>query len=343
MQSTLVKSWIIFTAACSLFTLSQFFKTCIAVITPQLVADLSLDPEGLSLMSALFFYAFALTQIPTGIFLDRVGPIITMTLLSLISVLGVFLFAFSNGLVMSSAGRVLLGIGMACNLMGSYKLLTLWFSPSRFATLSTVIVSIGTMGTLASTSPLVMLVNFFGWRMVFTGLAVFTLTTTIIFYLIVRDKPHETPYGIKPHESLNDSSIFSGLNLLFRNRDYWIISIASFSRFGIFFAFQGLWAGPYLIDSLKFSALQAGNLMLAMNVGYILGGPVFGVLSDRIFKTRKWIVFPGLGLLSLIMFLMSFLPLWSKFFNIVFSIFFIWHYRKFRYGDVSSYQRTYAR
>jgi len=53
------RRWAIFFMACLLFVLSQFYRASIAVITPDLIADLGLDVNGLSLISASFFYAFA--------------------------------------------------------------------------------------------------------------------------------------------------------------------------------------------------------------------------------------------------------------------------------------------
>jgi hypothetical protein len=47
-------------------------------------------------------------------------------------------------------GRLLLGVGMACNLMGPLKLITTWFSPLHFATLFAILVSVGTAGNIAA-------------------------------------------------------------------------------------------------------------------------------------------------------------------------------------------------
>jgi len=58
------RPWLVFTISCSLFFLSQFYRVSNAVIAPQLLSDLSVDTKGLGLISASFFYAFALTQIP---------------------------------------------------------------------------------------------------------------------------------------------------------------------------------------------------------------------------------------------------------------------------------------
>ncbi|MCK5417300.1 MAG: MFS transporter, partial [Desulfobacterales bacterium] len=158
------RRWIIFILATSHFFLSQFYRTSNAVIAPELIHDLSLDTEGLGLLSAAFFYGFALTQIPISLLLDKVGPRWMMTVLSLLGILGAVIFSMADSLGIGLVGRALLGIGMACNLMGTFKLLTDRFEPLIFATLIGVVASIGTFGNMIAATPLVMLVEQIGWR-----------------------------------------------------------------------------------------------------------------------------------------------------------------------------------
>ena len=303
------RGWIIFATACFLFVLSQFYKTSIAVITPQLMTDLALDAKGLSVMSAVFFYTFAVTQIPIGVYLDRIGPRRIMSGLSFIAAVGVILFAWSQSLNMSALGRALMGFGTACNLMGSFKLLTLWFSPMQFATLSAVVTSVGAIGTIASATPLVLMVEGIGWRLVFTIFSGATFIASMVLYMVVRDKPHETPFGQQAQEaSPTPQAGLSTLGRLFQSRDYWIISLGSMGRFGVIFAFQGLWAGPYLMEVMGYSPVKTGNMIFILNIGYIVGCPLFGMLSDKILRTRKWIVVLGLSAHALIMLAFAILP-----------------------------------
>ena len=307
---TLSRRWIIFLLTSSLFVLSQFYRASIAVITPDLTRDLSLDAGELSIMSAAFFYAFALAQLPLGIYLDRIGPRITMTFLSLVGVAGALIFAWADSPTTLIFGRALLGVGMACNLMGSMKLLTLWFSTLHFATLSALIVSIGTAGNVAATSPLVLCVEKIGWRWTFSGAAVLNLFLVILFFIVVRDYPQEKlrdPAGPRGR-STNLPKILADVKQLFGKKDYWLISLSTFCRYGIYAAVQVLWAGPYLMNVHGLSALNAGNLILLLNIGFVCSGPVWGILSDRIFKTRKWIVIAGQLLLTATLLVLAFLP-----------------------------------
>ncbi|MGE5839572.1 MAG: MFS transporter [Deltaproteobacteria bacterium] len=296
------KAWAVFLLSSANFFLSQFYRSTNAVIAPQLIRDLSLDTEELGLLSAAFFYAFGLAQIPITVFLDPIGPRGMMTGFSLIGLAGALAFSWADSLAMGILGRALLGIGMACNLMGTLKLLTLWFDPLRFATLSGIVLAIGTLGNMAATSPFVLLVDWIGWREAIRVVAVVTLVLVLVFYAVVRDRPEEP--GMKRETSGSpgiDSHWLGDLQLLFRNKDYWIISYGTFVRYGVFAAFQTLWAGPFLMEGIGLSPINAGNLIFLINAGLLLSGPLWGAVSDRVFKTRKWLVCWDLGVLTLLL------------------------------------------
>ncbi len=303
------RRWIIFIIATSHFFLSQFYRASNAVIAPQLIRDLSLDTEGLGLMSAAFFYGFAFAQIPISLLLDKVGPRLMMTALSLLGILGALVFSMADALGIGLVGRILLGIGMACNLMGTFKLLTEWFEPLIFATLTGVVVSVGTFGNMIAATPLVVLVEQMGWRHSFQLIAGINLILTVMLFVVVRDRPPRPSTRTSSGEpAISMKQAFSNLGLLLRNRDYWLISVATFIRYGTFAAFQVLWAGPFLIEVMGYSAIRTGNLILLMNVGFIIGCPLWGALSDRVFKTRKGLIVFCLllmGLISLVLAIIS--------------------------------------
>jgi sugar phosphate permease len=285
------RRWIVFILATSLFFLSQFYRTSNAVIASELIRDLSLDTEGLGLMSASFFYAFAITQIPIILLIDKVGPRRLMTCLTLLGILGAVIFSLADSLSLGLFGRILLGVGMACNLMGTFKLLTEWFEPHIFATLTGLVVATGTFGNIMATTPLVILVEQIGWRQSFQLIAAVNLVLVLTLYIVVRDRPsHANRNASGTEPSISFKQAFFNLAMLLKEKDYWIISVASFVRYGTFAALQALWAGPFLREVMGYSAVKAGNLILLMTTGMIIGSPFWGAVSDRIFKTRKWII-----------------------------------------------------
>lgn len=63
------------------YTLSQFYRAFLAVLSPVLQAELGAGPEDLAISSGMWFLTFALMQIPIGGALDRIGPRRTVAVL----------------------------------------------------------------------------------------------------------------------------------------------------------------------------------------------------------------------------------------------------------------------
>ncbi len=307
--SSSVKRLIIFLIASLLYLLSQFYRASVAVITPDLIRDLGVDTRGLSLISAAFFYAFSLTQVPISMYLDGIGPRVSMTVLCLIAVLGAVMFAMGHSLSVLVIARVLIGIGMACNFVGPLKLISLWFSPRHFGTVSALVVSLGTIGNLIAATPLVLMVQAMGWRNAFLMIAGINLILTILFYLIVRDRPESTTHRDIPEAaSIQIREILANLGSLFGKKDYWIISLGTFCRYGVYAAVMSLWAAPFLINVMHISVLSAGNMLLLMSIGMVTGSPVFGWLSDVVLKNRKMVIAFGLMSMGAVLALLTRLP-----------------------------------
>lgn len=298
------RPFLIFIILSALYTLSMFYRVSNAVIAPNLIRDLSLDAETLGILGGAFFYAFALLQIPMGPMLDRMGPRIIITSSSLIGAVGAFFFAFGNSFPAALLGRILIGAGMASILMGSLKVFTLQFPLEKFATLMGTFVSIGTLGSILAASPLAYLTSTIGWRMTFMIAGGITSLLAFLTFWILGE-------GRKNPKNLNASSsaqpeikIQQSIRLILGSIAFWQISTVAFFRFGTLMGLQGLWLGPYLMDIKGYSPVQTGNLLILLAIGAIVGGPISGQFSDRIFRNNKGVALWGLSLYTL-----SLLPL----------------------------------
>ncbi len=280
--------WVIFIVGSLGFVLSMFYRVSTAIISPDLARELSLSSAQLGQLSAAFFYAFAANQIPLGLALDRFGVRRIMAVLAVLAVAGAVLFAATHSFAGLLLARVLLGIGMSGNLMVVLALLAAWFPVDRFAFLGGMVISIGTLGNMLAATPLALLAQSMGWRGTFYAFALVNAVLAAAFLLVVRDRPP----GAQAPQPKSASSLFKGLSRLLGMYPYWAIAFSNFFRYGYFAALQGLWAGPFLIYGLGFSPVTAGNIILAMGLGYMVGLPLCGRISDRLLRSRKKVVLP---------------------------------------------------
>jgi predicted MFS family arabinose efflux permease len=96
-----------------------------------------------------------------------------------------------------------------------------------------------------------------------------------------------TPPGVEWHGS---HSRQGSLREVFSERRFWLIAPLTFFLAGTLLGFQGLWAGPYLFDSLELTDLEAGNVLLLLGIGATAGYAVSGWLADRYGMARVIVV-----------------------------------------------------
>lgn len=268
------------------YLLSQFFRAFLAVIAPELSRDIGLDPADLGLVSGAFFAAFAVAQIPIGMAFDRIGPRITVAVLMLAAVAGSLLFAFATAPWQPIAGMALIGIGCAPVFMASLYVIGRTSAPAQFATWSSLIVGVGSLGNLFAATPFAATVAAFGWRASMIAVGLVTLAAAAAVAILVRDPP----------AAQADSKAAAGnpfaMGEIFRIRELWPLLPLALASYPIVAATRGLWVGPYFAEVHGLGPIDRGNAVTAMVVAMIVGAFAYAPL-DRVFGTRKWVVAAG--------------------------------------------------
>lgn len=263
------------------YVLSQFYRAFLAVLAPELGADIGAQPEDLAFASGLWFLCFAAMQIPIGEALDRIGPRRTASvLLALGGGGGATVFALATGPGHIALGMALIGIGCSPVLMASYYIFARSYAPAMFATLAGVTLGLGTFGNIASALPLTFAVEWFGWRGTMGALAAVTLAVAVFAALFVQDPP----------KSVN-SAKGSVLDLL-RMPVLWPILAMMMVNYVPAAGLRGLWVGPYLDQVFAAPVATIGVVTLVMSIAMAAGNFIFGPM-DTVIKSRKTIVLGG--------------------------------------------------
>ncbi len=266
------------------YLLSQFYRSFLAVIAPELAADVHLGPTELGIVSAAFFAAFAIVQLPIGASLDRFGARRTVAVPMLSAVAGAVVFALAREPWQSVAGMALIGFGCAPIYMGALWVIGRTTTPARFALFSSVIVGIGSLGNLAAATPLAAAAAAFGWRATMLGIAAATLVSAALVFLVVK----EPPAAAAPVAGAAKPSIRAVLEI----RELWPLYPIALLSYPIVVAVRGLWVGPYFSQVHGLAPVERGNAVSVMVFAMIAGAFVYGPL-DRWLGTRKWVVVAG--------------------------------------------------
>ncbi len=279
---------LMFFVLAGMFFFSYLYRTAPAVIAPYLSQEFSLGAERLGLLSSIFFYVFAAAQIPIGPALDSIGPRIVVTFLGMIGACGSLLFALGPSYNICLLGRGLTGLGMSGMLMGTLTVVANWYPPQSFATRAGLVVALGTLGALVGTFPLAVLVGHIGWRGSFVLFFAVNLILAIGVWATVRDHPPSSP--VTPGLSKEKFKVAEAIRMVLGTPSFWPISILTFFTIGSFLAILGLWGGPFLMDVFGMTPVGAGSILSWIAMGYIMGSPLVGWVSDRWALPHKKVV-----------------------------------------------------
>jgi predicted MFS family arabinose efflux permease len=281
---------IIVTTLATAYMASHFFRAANVTIGLDLMRDLSIGPEALGALTGAFFFGFAAMQIPCGFLFDHFGPRRTVAGMLILATIGGAIFTLAPSWPILLTGRVLMGCGFGVMLIGSMVVISRWFAPDRFSTVTAMVMSIGLLGNLLATTPLAWASQAIGWRSVFGLAVVFTALAAIAVWLLVRDAPSGHPFLARTAEP--PRQMLQGLLEVLRNPQLRPILALNFCNYACTFTVQGLWGGPFLREVHGLSAIEAGNVLLAAVIAYQFGMLGFGPL-DRLLDTRKWIAAGG--------------------------------------------------
>ncbi|MBU4564076.1 MAG: MFS transporter [Desulfarculus sp.] len=317
--------WVVFTVLTLLFIFSYMVRLSTGVLGPMLIDDLNINAGQLGLLAGVFFYAFGAAQIPVGLALDSFGPKRTIIATSLLAVAGCILTGVGTSYSLVLVGRLLLGLGMSSVLMGSLKVFANWFRADRFAFLAGSILSLGNLGGLLAATPLLLMAMTLGWRNCFFYFAAFVLLIIFLIACLVSDHPPRIDAGQDagpPPSGPRGWQGLAALGSIFLNWHFWIMGLGSFVRYGSMLTIHGFLGMLYLVEIVGLGPEEAGTVLGMISVGYLIGSPLAGRLSDTVLRSRKKVVTAGFFLFALNMIPFWFpasipLPLWYILFGCI--------------------------
>ncbi|HVR52000.1 MAG TPA: MFS transporter [Pseudorhodoferax sp.] len=241
------------------FGLSQFFRSCLAVIAPELQHDLGLSAAGFGLLSSCFFLSFAAAQIPVGIAFDRYGVGRPTRWLLAIGVVSALLFALApNG---PTAMLAQAGLGLACApvFMGLMHYGGAQLPHAQYVAFVGRANATGMLGALCATLPLGWLSQHLGWRVAMALATLGVLAACIAVWRTLHDEGDADARGETPRALLASSAA-----LLLRPALWTLIPICVALAAGT--AFRNAWGGPYLADMFGLQTQARGLALSAVTV-----------------------------------------------------------------------------
>ena len=296
---------LIWSLAALSFGYAFFHRVAPSVMVTDLMTEFAIGGAMLGVLSALYFYPYVLLQIPLGALLETVGARILLTLALCAAGAGSLAFGFADSLYMAYFGRILIGVGCGVGFLGSLALAARWFPPSRFGFLAGLTMFIGMGSGILAQGPLALFVGNFGWRTSLFMLGGFGFVLAAVIFLLVRNQPFNADSPVQ-----SDGQRMPLLTLLKQaalSLEIWKIALVAATMSGPMLVLGALWGTPYMMQAYNLGRPEAAFLVSLLLLGWAIGAPTGGWLSDRLGKRRPILIF-GSALVCLALALLIFLP-----------------------------------
>jgi sugar phosphate permease len=302
------RRWLICVPLAFAFILSYFHRFAMGVVADDLTRDFALTSAAqLGLLSSIYFYTYAVLQLPAGICADLWGPRRTIAAALALTAAGTFVFGWAPDLTWLYAGRLLVSAGVAFIYINIFKFFAAWYRSREFGTISGLSSLTGNLGFAFAAVPLAVMVESAGWRASFYIMAFFTLLVTVYAWIVVRDTPGgygwpsieeiEAAEGVaQAPEPVEKCDVRQSFRTVTTNWSTWPPFVTAAACYSVYATFAGIWGVPYLMQIYGFSRVEAAGYMMVISVGYMASAPAVGYLSDRL-RSRRWPFFAAMSLL----------------------------------------------
>lgn len=277
--------WVIWGLAAFYYFADYSARVSPSVMLPDLQQAFQVTAVGLGSLSAYFYYPYVVMQIPVGLLVDRYSIRWLLTAMSILTAVACFIFGAATDIQTAQLGRFLIGFSAAFAFVSTLRLAATWFPPQRLGLLAGLTQALGMAGAFAGAYPVSYGVSSIGWRSTMLVLGTVFIFTALLIYMIVRDKPNS-----KNTSSSSSKIKANGLLMVLKNKQ----TLLNATYAGLVFAPTAVigefWGVSLFEFGHGFNRHDAAFIIGCIFIGWIVGGPISGWISDRM-RLRRPLMF----------------------------------------------------
>lgn len=278
------KAWAMWGLGSAAFVFAYFQRVAPSVMVGDLMRDFAVGAAVAGNLAAIYFYIYAVLQLPVGALLDWLGPRRLFVGAMATGAAGAALFGAAPSLETAYLGRFLVGLGSSVTFVGVLTIIARWFPPERFGFMSGMTMVVAMAGAVGGQAPLAEAVAAFGWRPTMLASGAYAAAMALLILLFARDRPAEDEAAGPASTSLR--RLVEDVLEALKQRQTWIVALHCGAASAPIFGYAQLWSVPHQMARFGLERPEAALAASLTLVGWAVGSPLLGWLSDRLRRRR---------------------------------------------------------
>lgn len=297
---TTTLGWLICGLGAAFYCYEYLLRIAPGTMMNELMTSFSLDATGFGALVSLYYLAYTPLQAIVGVVHDVYGPRRVLVFAVLVCVIGNLLFSTTHSIAIASIARFLIGFGSAFAFVGVLKLATIWLPPTQFAMIAGLTTSLGMVGGLFGNIWLMAFVQKIGWRETLYASTFIGVVLAPIMWFFIRDRSTNNQ---NPIEKMGYRETLINLLKVIKNPQLWIVGFIGSMLYSSLSIFAEVYGNQTIMHISNSTPQTGADLNSMIFFGWLLGGPLFGLFSDKIRRRRLPLVIGCV--MSLILFVIA--------------------------------------
>jgi len=298
-----------------IYTIAAADRANLGVALPFLRKEFPMSNSDAGGLVSLFLIAYALAQLPSAWLLSRFGVRKVFTISMILTSVATALTGLVGSLASLKICRLGLGLAEGPLPIGVTTTINHWFPSKEKGTASGIFLSAVKFGPVVTPILGAAIVSIWGWKEIFIFFAIPGILLSIVWFLLVSDKPAESRFvndgeaaiiseraaGVDATSTgaaspamprldrfirTRDEPVLKTTGSLFRSWNMWGCALGYCFQLGISSVLLA-WIPTYLMTVKKFSIMGMGFVAAAPWVGAVIGNIIGGLMSDRLLGKRR--------------------------------------------------------
>ena len=287
--------WMVLLLLCLMYLITYLDRVSLANTAGPIMKEYGFNKVTMGIIFSAFIWAYALFQVPGGWLGDRFGPRKVLSVIMAYRTVIAILTTGAMGFASFWGIRFALGVGEAGAFPTATRAMQMWFPRDERGFVQGISHAASRLGAAVGPPIAVAIMIHYGWRSVFYVIGALSLLWSILYLVMYRNMPEETPLvsraelarirGLDEKGEIKKANIQKRpkvpWNILLKHGNMWAVMCAYATYIYSLWFFLS-WLPSYLVEYRHFTVIKTGLYASMPLMAGVMGDAFGGWLTDKL-------------------------------------------------------------